>query len=353
MSYNFRENIEKMQGYVPGFQPTGPDVIKINSNENPCSPAPGVFQALANLANPANAGKFQKYPPVMWDDFRKVASKLHDVPEEQIICGNGGDEILTMLVRCCCDENRPMAYPVPTYTLYPILADIQNCPVIEIPFEEDFDIPKALFETDAALTILCNPNAPTGTFVTPTKIAELAKAVKGVLLIDEAYADFAPDNCLKLLQTCDNIAILRSMSKGYSLAGMRFGYCLTSPRIAKAMTKVKDSYNINIAAQVAATAALKDQKHFQANRDLIITQRARVTNVLRELGFKLSDSNTNFLLATVPAATTAADIFEKLTEKNIYIRYFNTPELADKLRISIGTDQQNTKLIEALQEILK
>ena len=198
----------------------------------------------------------RKYPLVYWDEFRKVAAKVHGVGPEMVVCGNGADELLTMLVRCCCDSERSLAYPVPTYSLYTVLADIQPCPVKEVPFGGDYQIPHGLSQAGGALTILCNPNAPTGTFVSVDKVAELAGAVDGVLAVDEAYVDFAEDNCLRLLKDFDNVVVLRTMSKGYSLAGMRFGYAMGAKRIVDAMIKVKDSYNVDVATQAAAVAAL-------------------------------------------------------------------------------------------------
>ncbi len=346
MSYTFCDNIEKMQGYIPGFQPGDPRAIKLNTNENPYPPSPMVFEAL-NRLKPL---QLMRYPQVFWDEFRKVASLVHNVDENAIVCGNGCDELLTMLVRCCCDTHRPLAYPVPTYSLYPVLANIQDCPVIEIPFTEDYDIPPRLFEADAKLTILCNPNAPTGTIISVANIAELAGAVNGVLAIDEAYVDFAEENCLPLLKKHDNVVILRTMSKGYSLAGMRFGYAMGAPRIIDAMLKVKDSYNVNAATQAAAVAALGDQEYFRQVVSKIKNERRRLEPALRELGFELGKSHSNFILARIDKPS-ASQIHRKLAKNNIFIRYFKSEPLSDKIRISVGTPEQNDALLNALAEI--
>jgi len=347
MTFTFRDNIEKMAGYTPGFQPDDPAAVKINTNENPYPPSPKVFEALRNL----DALSLQRYPRVYWDQFRQVASKVHSVRPEQVICGNGADELLSMLVRCCCDQSRPMAYPVPTYTLYPALADIQDCPTIEIPWAQDCRIPQELFKTDAALTFLCNPNAPTATFVPVDEIARLAQSLDSVLAVDEAYVDFSDDNCLRLLERFDNVIVLRSLSKGYSLAGLRFGYGLASERIIDAMIKVKDSYNVNVATQAAAAAALADRDYFRTNVEKIKQQRTRLTTALRELGFEVPESQTNFLLVRVTELS-APQIYEELTRRNIYIRYFKTAGLQDRLRITVGTAQQNDALLGALAEVL-
>ena len=347
MTFRFRDNVENMQGYVPGYQPQGDAVIKVNSNENPYPPSPKVFEALARL----NAEQLRRYPPVLWDDFRLVAAKIHNVDPEMIICGNGGDELLTILVRCCCDTTRPLAYPVPTYSLYPVLADIQGNPVVEIPWGKDYSIPQELYKTKAPLTILCNPNAPTGTLIAQEEIKQLAEAIDGVLVLDEAYVDFAADNCLPLVRQCDNVLILRSMSKGYSLAGMRFGYAIAHPRIIEAMIKVKDSYNVNIAAQIAAAAALADQEYFRQTTAKIIAERERLIAELNKIGFEVSPSQSNFVLARITSPP-AREIFEKLAQRQIYVRYFEKDRLNDKLRITVGTPEQMDALLNALREII-
>ncbi|MBN2375762.1 MAG: histidinol-phosphate transaminase [Sedimentisphaerales bacterium] len=347
MNFRFRDNIEEMAGYVPGQQPRDSSVIKINSNENPYPPSPKVFEALAKLDGEA----LRKYPPVFWNEFRRAAAQVHGVTEEMVVGGNGGDEILTMLVRCCCDKGRALAYPVPTYSLYPVLAKIQDAPVIEVPFAERGQIPAELAKVKTGLTILCNPNAPTGTQVEAEKVRQLARQLSGVLLIDEAYVDFAEHNCLGLLNDCNNVVILRSMSKGYSLAGMRFGYALGSQRIVEAMIKVKDSYNVNIAAQAAATAALLDQDYFLKNVRKIKNERKRLTTALRKLGFELSESQSNFLLAKITRPA-AKEIYEKLVQRNILIRYFNLEGLEDKVRITVGSREQNDALLAVLEEII-
>ncbi len=347
MNFLFNDNIRKMAGYTPGYQPDSPSAIKLNTNENPYPASPKVFEALANLT----AKDLKVYPPFTWKGFRKVASELHGVSPDQIICGNGGDELLSMLVRACCDSHRPLAYPTPTYSLYPVLAHIQNCPIIEIPWSTGYSIPDTLATCGAKLAIICNPNAPTCSFISPEKIAEFAEKFDGVLLIDEAYADFAEDNCIRLLNSFENIAILRSFSKGYSMAGMRFGYLLTSRLIADALLKVKDSYNVNIATQKAAIAALTDQDYFLDNVAKIKSERERVTLALRNLGFDVPDSHTNFLLAKIEEPA-AKFIYERLVENEIYIRYFDADGLRDKVRISIGTPEENNALLQGIVDIL-
>jgi len=343
----FRENIEKMAGYEPGFQPPNTDVVKLNTNENPYPPSPKVIEAIKNL----KPEQLRRYPQPMADTFRQAAAEVFGVECENIICVNGGDELLNIAIRAFCDENRPVAYPTPTYSLYPVLAQMANSPAVEIPFDEEFNLPSKLASGSAALTIVCNPNAPSGTFVPKEEISQLAEEIKGILLIDEAYVDFAEDNCLELVKKFDNVIILRSMSKGYSLAGLRFGYGIADEKLIKGLRKVKDSYNVDVVAIAAATAAIQDQQYFKNNVQKVKIERKFLTEKLVGLGFHVYPSQANFILAR-PSKVRAIDIYEKLKDRNIYVRYWAYPDIKDKLRITVGTAEQNKKFINALKEIL-
>ena len=344
----FRENIEKIQGYEPGFQPSETDVIKLNTNENPYTPSPQALKALKEITSE----QLRRYPDPIGNKFREAAAEINGVLPENILCCNGGDDLLTMSFRAFCDENRAVAYPVPTYTLYPVLANLQNCKVIEIPFDDEFNLPAKLASTNAALTIVCNPNAPTGSFISVDELASLADEINGVLLIDEAYVDYSEKNCTALVKDFDNIIILRSMSKAYSLAGIRFGYAIAQPEVIAGLMKVKDSYNVDAVAIAVATAAIKDRKYFSENINKVKIERKRLTEQLRNIGFTVRRSFSNFVLVQIRNGG-AAEIYEALIEKNIYVRYFKYPGLEDKLRISIGTPEQDDKLLSALKEILQ
>lgn len=346
MSY-FRENIEKAKGYQPGFQPKQTDVLKLNTNENPYPPSPKVLEVLSEI----KPEQLRRYPDPAGEQFRLAAAQVHGLSPENIMCCNGGDELLTIALRTFCDRDRPVAYPVPTYSLYPVLANLQNCKAIEVPFDTGFTLPSQLAAAGAALTIVCNPNAPTSTFIPVSEIASLADELNGVLLIDEAYIDFAEDNCLSLVADFDNVIILRSMSKGYGLAGLRFGYAIAPTPLIDGLMKVKDSYNVNAIAIALATAAIKDQSYFRKNVETIKKQRKKLTENLRALNFEVPESSTNFLLAKCKDGK-AGEIYEKLVQRKIYVRYFDLPDLSDKLRITVGTGEQNDKLVSALKEIL-
>lgn len=345
----FRKNIEQISGYQPGLQPAGVDIIKLNTNENPYPPSPKVMRAL----NEIRPEQLRRYPDPLGDVFRRVAAEVNAVEPEYIMCCNGGDELLSLAVRVFCDEKRPLAYPVPTYSLYPVLAGLQNCKAIEVPFDDEFNLPARLANTGANLTILCNPNAPSGTFISVSEIASLADELKEtVLLIDEAYADFAEDNCVNLVRDFDNVIILRSMSKGYSLAGLRFGYAVAKPDMINGLVKAKDSYNVDAISIAAAAAALKDRKYFTENIRKIKESRQNLIEQLRGMDFAVPDSFANFVIAESKSCQ-AADIYERLVQRCIYVRYFKLPGLENKLRITVGTDEQNRQLMLALKEILQ
>jgi histidinol-phosphate aminotransferase len=343
----FRENIERMAGYVPGFQPTETDIVKINTNENPYPPSPKVMEVLRNLTSE----QLRRYPDPTAGAFRRAAAKLLGVGPEYIMCVNGGDELLSIAVRAFCDERRPLAYPVPTYSLYPVLAQLENVQAIELPFDAGYNLPPKLADTGAALTIVCNPNAPSGSMLSIDVLADLARKLtgRGVLLIDEAYVDFASFNCIEVAVKFENVIILRSMSKGYSLAGLRFGYAVANPVLIEGMVKVKDSYNSDAIAIAAATAAINDQEWHRSNIAKVIAERTRLRVQLEILGFKVLPSSSNFLLAQTEGS--AEPVYNELVKRGIYVRYFKLPGLEDKMRISIGTPEQNNRLIAALEEI--
>ncbi len=345
MAY-FRETIEQMAGYTPGFQPKSADVVKLNTNENPYPPSPTVLRVMASLT----AEHLRRYPDPMGDAFRRAAAEVLGVQPDNILCTNGGDDLLNVCIRACCDGQRPLAYANPTYSLYPVLAQLHGCEVIEVERDANGGLEK-LAEADAALTIVCNPNAPTCELLAVDALADLASRLSGVLLVDEAYVDFAEDNAVRLVREFDNVVLLRSMSKGYSLAGMRFGFAVAGSRMMEGLLKCKDSYPVDAAAIAAATAAMSDQAYFQANVEKIKIERGRLAEQLTGLGFEVPASHTNFLLVR-SVQKPAKDVYTALVERNIFVRYFELPGLDDKLRITVGTPGQNNKLLDALKEIL-
>jgi histidinol-phosphate aminotransferase len=353
MSY-LRKNIEAMAGYTPGEQP-GPEdrVVKLNTNENPYPPSPRVMEALRKLP----PDRLRRYPDPMADKVRDLIAGLFGLRRDNILCGNGSDELLTLVVRAFVGQGERLAYPTPTYSLYPVLAEIQGAETVEIPTPDDFTLPiGALKRADARAMILCNPNAPTGTFVGPDVVGDLAAKFKGVLVVDEAYVDFAPSNSLRLAAERPNVLVLRTLSKSYSLAGLRFGYAVGPADLISGLAKVKDSYNVDAISIELAAAALEDQAWMRANVEKIRSERGRLAARLADLGFTVTPSESNFLLVRPPSAALRAGAdgdaqgwYERLKAAGILVRYWNAPRLADKLRITVAAPAENDALLAAIE----
>jgi histidinol-phosphate aminotransferase len=339
-----------MDGYTPGEQP-GPRerVVKLNTNENPYPPSPRVLQALRET----DWAVLRKYPSPMAEPARSAAARLWGVPPECVLCGNGSDELLTMIFRAFVGEGEVAAWPAPTYSLYPVLARIQNARVMEAPAGDDFALPlDDLAGLPARLLVVCNPNAPTGVYTPPEALADLAAAFRGVLVIDEAYADFSPGSAIAAVRGRPNVLVLRTLSKSYSLAGLRFGYAVGPRELIAGLVKVKDSYNCDGVSILAAAAALQDQAWMRAGVEKVVQQRVRLTRALRGLGFAVTPSSANFILAAVPGGD-GRRCYEALKGRGILVRWWNLPRLADKVRITVGTPEENDCLLDALDILSK
>ncbi len=337
-----RPAVAALEGYAPGEQPmAGSRVIKLNTNENPYPPSPAVKPAIE-----AELDRLQLYPPPDAAELRATAGRIFGVDPEGIVVGNGSDELLVLLLRTFVEPGAGVAWPVPTYSLYPTLAAVQGAVVREVPFPKNFNLPAGLNSVEAALLIVCNPNAPSGTAVTTAPLCELARVRRdAVLVIDEAYADFADENALELVGAEPNVVVLRTLSKSYSLAGLRVGFALTTPAMARELHKVRDSYNVDRLAQAGACAALEDQATFRHNRDRIRATRSRLREQLLMRGFEVEPSHANFVLARKPARSLEGLVAE-LRCDGILVRWFAS--LPDALRITVGTDDEIDALLAAL-----
>ena len=341
-----RSVVREMEGYSPGEQPeAGQRVVKLNTNENPYPPSERVMQALAGVSGEL----LRRYPNPTADLFRDAAAKLHGVSRHHVIAGNGSDEILTIATRCFVPPRGILAFPDPTYSLYPVLARLQEAKALAVPWGRDWSLPvEALANSAAQAIYLANPNAPSGTFVSPLRVAELAKNFPGLLLVDEAYADFADDNCVALVQQFPNVVVVRTLSKAYSLAGLRFGYAIAQPAVIAQMMKVKDSYNCDALSIVAATAAIEDQSHARGTWENIKAERTRISAELTQLGWTVLPSQANFVLAVVPSGR-GKEMYLGLKEQGILVRYFDVPGLQDKIRITIGHSHENNALLAGIK----
>ncbi|MFW6032394.1 MAG: histidinol-phosphate transaminase [Phycisphaeraceae bacterium] len=353
-----RENIRKLAAYAPGEQPQTARVVKLNTNENPYPPAPAVLEAIRNV--PAEA--LRRYPPPLAEPFREAAARVHQLSPEQVIATNGGDELLRLVITVFCEPGGGTAagglgVAEPSYSLYPVLAAIHDTPITRIPLGEDFSLPDhfadRLNTAECRLAMIVNPHAPSGRLQPLDQLEAIAREFHGVLVIDEAYVDFAERDALALLDPArglDNVLLLRSLSKGYSLAGLRFGYGLGHPNLIAALDKARDSYNTDILSQAAAVAALESREVAREGWQKVIAERDRLMARLCELDWQVVyPSQTNFVLAVPPADGPGAQaIYESLKQQGIFVRWFDQGRLRDKLRITVGTPEQNDALLEAL-----
>ncbi len=343
----FRPEILAMDGYTPGEQPQGGKFIKLNTNENPYPPPPGIRAAI----DEALARGLQRYPDPMANAFRLRAAEVLRLPgKEWILCGNGSDDILTIVTRAFVGPHERLRLPYPSYILYRTLAQLQGAKWEEIPFADDWSL-SANFVAQAEklkLAFLPNPNSPSGTMVPPEKVREAAKELHCPLLVDEAYVDFATTNCIPLVARDEKIMVSRTLSKSYGLAGLRFGYIVAQPQIIEQLIKVKDSYNCDSLSIAAATAAIGDQAWLAENTRKILATRGKLQAGLTQLGFTIVPSQSNFVWCTPPRKN-SKEIYEQLKKAMVLVRYMNYPGWGDGLRISVGTDEQ----IDALLAILK
>ena len=343
-----RANVRDMQGYAPGEQPgAGERVVKLNTNENPFAPSDKVMQAIAQV----EPEMLRRYPDPTASRFRTAAARVLGVTPDMILAGNGSDDVLTIATRTFLPPGGVLACPEPTYSLYPVLARLEQAHYAPVPWEKDWSLPTdALLDSKADAIYLANPNAPSGTFVSPTKVEELAREFKGLVLVDEAYADFADDNCLALVKEYPNVVISRTMSKAYSLAGLRFGYAVAQPHVIEQMMKVKDSYNCDAIAICAATAAIEDQEYARKSWEFVKSERQRLSSELTQLGWTVAKSQANFILATAPNGR-GRDVYLGLKQQGILVRYFDKPGLTDKIRITVGQSQENNALLAGIKAL--
>ena len=344
----FRDNIDAMTSYIPGEQPAGGErVVKLNQNENPYPPSPAALEVLRQF----DGGALRLYPDPMAREFCRTAGDVLGVPPESILVGDGSDDIIIMIARACLAKGRTVVYPVPTFPFYFTQAQVEDAQVVAVPFNDDFSLPiDALAQAGGAVTFVANPGSPTGVAPSTNQLDYLAGKLDGLLVIDEAYVDFAEENALVLAGKHANVIVLRTLSKGYSLAGLRLGFGITDPGLLAGLLKTKAIYNVGALPAAVGAAAIADQDYHNQCVAKIVASRARLTADLAKLGFTVVPSQANFLLARPPAGD-AERIYESLKARGILVRYFYQPPLDDKLRITVGTDEQNAVLVEALVEL--
>jgi histidinol-phosphate aminotransferase len=360
-----RPLVRALSPYVPGEQPKVRGLIKLNTNENPYPPSPRVLRTVRAAVD----SRLRLYPDPTAQALRLKLAAFHGCSPEQIFVGNGSDECLALAVRAFVEPDRRPArrapdprsvvqYFTPSYSLYPVLADTHGARRAEIPLAGDFALPTVdrlrrgrRWSFDAALTLVTTPNAPSGRGYSTQSLARLCRAQDGVVVLDEAYADFADDHAMALAVSRPNVLVARTFSKAYSLCFQRVGYLVGHPALVAALDAIRDSYNVNGLGQIAALATLDDVPYYRKNIGRIVRTRTWLTRQLTALGFRVLPSQTNFLFVNPPGL--AADAWlERLRDAKILVRWFKAPETRAYLRITVGTDAEARALVAEARRIL-
>ncbi len=347
----WEKNVRKVTPYTPGEQPALDHLIKLNTNENPYPPAPGVSQALLDM----EADRFRKYPDPASRLLSRTLSQRYGVKEEQVFVGVGSDDVLGMAFMTFFNSDKPILFPDITYSFYPVWAELFHIPYQTKSLDADFKIVKEDYLEENGGIIFPNPNAPTGLLMPLGEVEEIvAKNPASVVIVDEAYIDFGGQSAVSLIDKYDNLLVVQTFSKSRSMAGVRIGFALGQPELIRAMSDVKYSYNsytMNLPSQILGVKALEDEEYFQSTTGKIIKTREMAKLRLRELGFSFPDSQANFIFAT-HSTKQAKEIFQALKDNHIYVRYFDQPRIDNYLRITIGSDKEMEALFSFLEEYL-
>jgi histidinol-phosphate aminotransferase len=349
-----RPLVRRLHPYVPGEQPKIRGLIKLNTNENPYPPSPKVLAAIKAAADE----RLRLYPNPTADRLRGKLAQFHGCAPGQIIVGNGSDELLALAVRAFVEPGHIVQYFTPSYSLYPVLADIHGARRNAVPLAPDFALPsvsqlrrQGAWDGRAPLTFITTPNAPSGRGYGAEELRAFCRAQSGVVVLDEAYVDFAREHAFSLALEFPHVLVARTFSKAYSLCFLRVGYCAGHATLIEALQKIRDSYNVNGLGQAAALATFGDLPYYRRNFKRLVATRERLSDQLRALGFAVPPSQTNFIF-TRPPKFAAQEWLRKLRERRVLVRWFATPETRDYLRISIGTDAEADALLRAAHKIL-
>lgn len=345
MQERIRASVRRLKAYVPGEQPRDPRIVKLNTNENPYPPSPRVKEALQGL----DEDRLRRYPDPVSTALRERLADVYGRRPEEVFVGNGSDEVLALCTRAFVGNEDSVGYFEPSYSLYPVLADIREAGKVPTPLGPDYTwVPP---RSDAcSLFLLSHPNAPTGMVYPKETIREFAQTFRGVLVIDEAYAEFSEWDCMDLAGNPCNVIVARTLSKSFSLAGLRVGYAVGAPEAIEALFKIKDSYNLDAVSQAVALAALEDLEWMRGNVARIRVERRRLAEGLHAMGHHVYPSQTNFLWV-LPTGIAAGELFDRLRERHILVRYFPGERTGDCVRITIGTDREIDALLDAMTEI--
>ncbi|PJJ29055.1 histidinol-phosphate transaminase [Lacrimispora celerecrescens] len=344
-------NIRRIAPYVPGEQPKGEKLIKLNTNENPYPPSPGVKQALAQM----DCDLLRKYPDPAATVLIKALSNAYEIEEDRIFVGVGSDDVIAVAFMTFFNSGKPLLFPDVSYSFYKVWADLFRIPYETPALDEEFCIQKEDYYRENGGIIFPNPNAPTGLLMPLSEVEDIiAHNQESVVIVDEAYIDFGGESAIKLIEKYENLLVVQTFSKSHSMAGMRIGCAYGHPDLIRALNDVKysfNSYTMNIPSLVLGAKALEDDKYFKETLDKIIYTREQAKKRLGELGFTFPDSMANFIFASHKERR-AEEIYKALRENDIYVRYFNQPRLDNHLRISIGTEEEMEALYAFLKEFL-
>lgn len=349
---SWKENLIKIDAYVAGEQPNKTDFIKLNANENPYPPSPMAIEAIKSF----DGNGLKKYPSANAVGLVKALAEYHGLKPENVFAGNGTDDVLSLCFRAFFNSGKPILFPDITYSFNTVWCDILRIPYEQIRVDDDFNINPEDYKRANGGIVIANPNAPTsiGRDLDFLRII-LDNNRDVVVIVDEAYVDFGGTTAIPLLKEYDNLVITRTFSKSRSMAGMRLGYAMGNADAIAAVYAAKDSMNsypVDSVAQAVGIASIKDEQYFRKTIAKVMKTRSNLTEKMREMGFIIPDSSTNFIFAAHPKYS-AQSIFEFLKTKDIYVRWFNKPRIDNYLRITIGTDSDMDKLISALKELVK
>lgn len=349
---SWEQNVRKVEPYVPGEQPKVKTMIKLNTNECPYPPAPGVQEVL----NKTDAERMRLYPDPKIADLTEALAHYHGVENNQVFVGVGSDDVLSIAFLTYFNSEKPILFPDITYSFYPVWASVYHIPFTTVPVDAEFKIHPEDFAKENGGVVIANPNAPTSMGLPLSAIRQILDANRdSVVIVDEAYVDFGGETALPLISEYDNLLVVRTFSKSRSMAGMRIGYAIGNAKLISYMSDVKfaiNSYTLNRVSIETGVASVLDEEYFAATVQKVMDTREHYAEELRKLGFILPDSKTNFYFATHPSMR-AEEIMQKLREKNIFVRHFKSPaSISNYLRISIGTDEEMQALVDELTKIL-
>ena len=347
---SWKSNVRRVEPYVPGEQPKENDIIKLNTNENPYPPSPNAVKALEHF----DTNKMRLYPDPDSQILVEALAERYGLKSSQVFVGVGSDDVLSMAFMTFFNSDKPVLFPDITYSFYDVWADVYRIPYKQIPLDESFRINPDDYCCENGGIIFPNPNAPTGVLEGLSMIEKIIKSnPDSIVIIDEAYIDFGGESCLSLIEKYDNLLVVQTFSKSRSMAGMRIGFAMGNEKLIKYMNDVKfsvNSYTMNPVTQICGAESVKDEVYFKKTVDKIIATREDAKIKLKNLGFNFPDSKSNFIFASHNTKP-ANEIFEELKKRKIFVRYWNKPRISNYLRITVGTPEEMTSLLNALEEI--